>query len=85
MLLNGGELDGRRVLARESVANMMRNHLSPALTPIVSPLVGHAGYGFGLGAPSWSIRCEVDFRDPQAFTAGGALPELSSGSTRKPI
>jgi len=49
MLLNGGELDGRRVLARESVANMMRNHLSPALTPIVSPLVGHAGYGFGLG------------------------------------
>jgi len=49
MLLNGGELDGRRVVRRESVADIMRNHLSPALTPIVSPMVGHAGYGQGFG------------------------------------
>ena len=49
MLLNGRELDGHRVLSRESVANMMRNHLAPSLTPIVSPLVGHSGYGQGLG------------------------------------
>jgi CubicO group peptidase (beta-lactamase class C family) len=47
MLLNGGELNGHRVLTRESVALMMRNHLSPALTPIVSPIVGQAGYGYG--------------------------------------
>lgn len=49
MLLNGGELDGRRILSPASVATMMRNHLAPSLTPIVSPMVGHAGYGYGLG------------------------------------
>ncbi|MFN0181214.1 MAG: serine hydrolase domain-containing protein [Gemmatimonadales bacterium] len=49
MLLNGGELDGRRVLTRESVAQMTRNHLAPTLTPIAGPIVGHSGYGHGLG------------------------------------
>ncbi len=49
MLLNGGELEGRRVLTRESVALMMRNHLPPELTPIEDPIVGHSGYGHGLG------------------------------------
>lgn len=28
---------------------MMRNHLPAALTPIESPMVGHSGYGYGLG------------------------------------
>jgi CubicO group peptidase (beta-lactamase class C family) len=49
MLLNGGELEGRRILSVASVATMMRNHLAPSLTPIVSPMVGHDGYGYGLG------------------------------------
>ena len=49
MVLNGGELDGRRILNRETVASMMRNHLSPQLTPIESPIIGHSGYGYGLG------------------------------------
>lgn len=49
MLLNGGELDGRRILSSAGVATMMRNHLGPSLTPIVSPMVGHDGYGYGLG------------------------------------
>jgi len=49
MLLNGGELDGRRVLRRESVALMTRNHLAPALTPIDGAIIGHSGYGHGLG------------------------------------
>ena len=49
MLLNGGTLSGHRVLTRESVATIMRNHLPPSLTPIASPIVGHAGYGYGLG------------------------------------
>lgn len=48
MLLNGGELDGTRILNRESVSMMTRNLLPPSLTPIVSPMVGHAGYGYGL-------------------------------------
>jgi CubicO group peptidase (beta-lactamase class C family) len=49
MLLNGGKLDGKQVLSNASVATMMRNHLSPSLTPIVTPVFNHAGYGFGLG------------------------------------
>jgi len=49
MLLNGGELDGHRVLSRASVSNLMRNQLPANLTPIVSPMVGHTGYGYGLG------------------------------------
>jgi CubicO group peptidase (beta-lactamase class C family) len=28
---------------------MMRNHLAPPLTPIVSPLIGQNGYGQGFG------------------------------------
>ena len=50
MLLNGGELDGRRVLKRETVAMMMQNHLPPELTPITPPPLGNKrGYGQGFG------------------------------------
>ncbi len=49
MILNRGELDGRRILERGTVALLTRNHLPPALTPIESPLVGQGGYGQGLG------------------------------------
>ncbi len=38
MILNGGELEGRRILERRTVAQLVRNHLPPALTPIESPL-----------------------------------------------
>jgi CubicO group peptidase (beta-lactamase class C family) len=50
MLLNGGELDGRRVLKRETVALMMQNHLPPSLTPINSAPdwpPGRSGFGYG--------------------------------------
>ena len=51
MLLNGGELDGHRVLKRETVALMMQNHLPPVLTPI-PPITadwppGRNGFGYG--------------------------------------
>lgn len=48
MILNGGELDGVRVLRRETVAQMLSNQLPPALVPIavVAPI---EGTGFGLG------------------------------------
>lgn len=49
MLLNGGTLDGKRVLSRESVPELLRNQLPPALTPITTALWDHQGYGFGLG------------------------------------
>ena len=52
MLLNGGELDGARILNRRTVDLMRSNHLSPAqlaaTKPIEMPLVGF-GYGLGVG------------------------------------
>ena len=50
MLLNGGELDGRRVLKRETVDLMMRNHLPPAVAAITVPAAWTTDkYGFGYG------------------------------------
>src|SRR5262245_51910705 len=47
MLLNGGQLDGARLLSRASVAYMTADHLDtikPAVPGALTP-----GYGFGLG------------------------------------
>lgn len=50
MLLNGGELDGIRVLRPETVDLMRTNRLSADLIPIgIGPLGDLPGYGFGLG------------------------------------
>lgn len=51
MLLNRGELDGHRVLERESAELMLRNHLPPAVATIdLSPAwTAGAKYGFGYG------------------------------------
>lgn len=49
MLLNGGDLDGVRILADSSVALLMRNHLPPSLTPLTGPPLMDGGYGYGLG------------------------------------
>ena len=63
MLLNGGELDGHRVLKRETVALMMRNHLPPDLTPIppVTPDWPPGKNGFGYGA---AVRVDSDTTPP---------------------
>jgi CubicO group peptidase (beta-lactamase class C family) len=52
MLLNGGELDGARILSRTTVALMASDHLPPAIRQTVQPgeqLLGVQGYSFGLG------------------------------------
>ena len=50
MLLNGGALAGHRILKRETVALMMRNHLPPAIAAIaISPEWTTGKYGFGYG------------------------------------
>jgi CubicO group peptidase (beta-lactamase class C family) len=49
MLLNGGELEGTRLLGRKTVELMTRNHLPDELIPIrMQPHTLH-GCGFGLG------------------------------------
>lgn len=50
MVLNGGELDGVRLLSPETVDLMRTNRLSADLIPIgIGPLGDLPGYGFGLG------------------------------------
>jgi CubicO group peptidase (beta-lactamase class C family) len=46
MLLNGGQLNGARVLGRATVAYMATDHLDTIKTAVPNAL---AGYGFGLG------------------------------------
>ncbi len=52
MLLNGGELDGRRVLSRTTVSLMTADHLGDRISMALTPgelLLGTPGYTFGLG------------------------------------
>lgn len=57
MLLNRGELDGKRILARKTVDLMTSNHIGEAagIKPWVYYFPG-AGYGFGLGV---AVRTEA--------------------------
>jgi CubicO group peptidase (beta-lactamase class C family) len=58
MLLNGGQLDGGRVLSRPSVALMTADHLAGIHTPVTPGmlLLGMPGYTFGLG---FAVRQEA--------------------------
>jgi len=47
-LLNGGELDGVRILSRKTVELMASNHLPPAVGSL-GPAQGNYGTGYGLG------------------------------------
>jgi len=49
MLLNGGELNGVRLLGRKTVELMTLNHLPDALIPIQLGSLTLSGLGFGLG------------------------------------
>ena len=74
MLLNGGELDGVRLLAPKTVAHMASDHLSPATQygettrPRFGALapVPEMGYGFGLG---FAVRKEAG-RSPVPGSVG---------------
>jgi CubicO group peptidase (beta-lactamase class C family) len=50
LLMNGGSLDGVRLLSRKTVSLMTRNHVPAALLPYaVNPVKPQFGYGYGLG------------------------------------
>lgn len=79
MLLNGGELNGVRLLQPESVKLMATNHLSDALLPYgVGPLKVH-GYGFGLGvavkmdSPEQASTMGTFFADPEHAPPPGSF------------
>ena len=49
MLLNGGQLEGRRILGRATVAEMVRDHLGPEISfPLTSRAPYTGAWGFGL-------------------------------------
>jgi len=50
MLLNGGQLDGARVLGRKTVQFMHANHTPAALLPYEVFGIPYPGLGFGLGS-----------------------------------
>jgi CubicO group peptidase (beta-lactamase class C family) len=64
MLLNGGELDGRRILKRETVASMMRNQLPAGVTY-------GGGYGFGFGGSVQLDSGATFASSPGTFQWGG--------------
>lgn len=56
MLLNGGELDGQRVLSPKTVRFMTSDHLGKDVrNNVAGTEAGRAGYGFGLGV---AVRTE---------------------------
>ena len=57
MLLDGGELDGKRVLGPKTVHHMISNHLGPEIKNNVANVEPHrAGFGFGLGVAVRTIE-----------------------------
>jgi CubicO group peptidase (beta-lactamase class C family) len=73
MLLNGGELDGVRLLGRKTVQYMTRNHLPQALLPPqVAPgwEVPGYGYGLGFGVVTDAVQCKVMGSEGQYYWDG---------------
>jgi CubicO group peptidase (beta-lactamase class C family) len=72
MLLNGGELDGVRILGRKTVALMASNHL-PESIPSINNGNGPAATGYGLGV---SVTLDAakfgNIDSPGSFGWGGA-------------
>ena len=68
MMLNGGELDGARILSPRTINLMVSNHIGDKLVYIRGP-----GYGFGLG---YGIVMDAgqatDHLSPGSFLWGGA-------------
>ena len=67
MLLNNGELDGKRLLGRKTVELMTTNHLPPELMPFEIGGIFSPGYGYGLG-----VDVLVDVGQCQSVGSEGA-------------
>jgi len=71
MLINGGELDGVRLLSRKTVEYMMSDHLGPVRATSLQRGAAYLpgpGYGFGLG---FAVRVETG-ESPTPGTVGDA-------------
>jgi CubicO group peptidase (beta-lactamase class C family) len=61
MLLNGGQLDGQRILGNKTIALMTSNQLPKEAMPLNILGLRREGVGFGLG---FSVRVAADKKDP---------------------
>jgi CubicO group peptidase (beta-lactamase class C family) len=68
MLLNRGELDGRRLLSAESVKQMTTNQIGP-LSPFIANHGDKFGYGFGVVTEATSATTA---RQPEEVASLGA-------------
>lgn len=76
MLLNGGVLDGARILGRKTVAFMHTNHVPLSLLPYrIGPNPPTMGYGFGLGSRV--------LLDPAASAVTGSVGEYGWAGAAK--
>ena len=78
MLLNGGTLDGNRIIGRKTLELMASDHLGPSVK-VDSPLMP-AGHGFGLGFAVRTTRASRRSRARSVSSSGAAWPERSSSS-----
>ncbi len=88
MILNGGEIDGRRLLGRKTVALMTANHLPGDLAAMGTPRFAettYTGIGFGLGFSVMLDRPRRRSSAPPAKSPGAAWPPPPSGSIRPRI
>ena len=70
MLLNGGTLDGKRILGAKTITYMGSDQLGPSINPGPLYLPG-AGFGFGLG---FAVR-----KDAGVSSVPGSVGELNWG------
>jgi CubicO group peptidase (beta-lactamase class C family) len=75
MLVNGGELEGQRILGPKTVKHMTSNHLGPEIKNNVANVEPHrAGFGFGLAvAVRTSEGLSAVPGNPGEFTWNGAF------------
>jgi CubicO group peptidase (beta-lactamase class C family) len=67
MVLNGGELNGTRLLHKETVEQMTSNQLPPEAMPLSMSGFKREGVGFGLG---FSVRVAKNDAEPGASSVG---------------
>ena len=78
MLLNGGALDGVRLLSRKTVELMTRNHLPSSMLPFaVTPGKPLPGFGYGLG-----VGVLMNAADAEELASDGMYQWNGAASTR---
>jgi CubicO group peptidase (beta-lactamase class C family) len=76
MLLNNGQLDGKRILGRKTVELMTTNHLAPELLPYEIGGITLPGYGYGLG-----LRVLMDVGQSESMGTIGEYGWAGAAST----